>query len=140
MFCREHVVQLHREQKRIHDAGAELIVIGNGSPSFITGFREVTSYRGPLYTDPSLKTYTAAGLRRGVGTLLNPKVLLHGVRSLARGNMQGRTQGDPTQQGGVLVVLPSGRVAFQHVSNEAGDNLPAVDAVEALEAAVQKAA
>ena len=54
MFCREQVVQLHRERESIRRAGAELVVIGNGAPHFIAGFREITGYDGPLYTDPSL--------------------------------------------------------------------------------------
>ncbi len=41
-------MQLHREGQRIRDAGAELYVIGNGSPSFIDGFRD----QGSQFRDP----------------------------------------------------------------------------------------
>ena len=64
MFCREQVVQLHHEIDRIHRAGGEVVVVGNGAPHFIAGFRELTGYRGPLYTDPSLESYRAASLKR----------------------------------------------------------------------------
>ena len=47
-------MQLHRDIEQIHCKGAELYVIGNGTPNFIEGFREATNYKGPLYTDPSL--------------------------------------------------------------------------------------
>src|SRR5687767_3875751 len=110
MFCREQVVQLHHEIDRIHRAGGEVVVVGNGAPHFIAGFRELTGYRGPLYTDPSLESYRAASLKRGWATFLNPKAAVNAARALLKGHMQGRTQGDPAQQGGTLVIAPPGRV------------------------------
>lgn len=125
-------MQLHREVDRIHNAGAEMIVIGNGSPSFIEGFREQTGYRGPLYTDPSLGVYRAAELKRGVTNTLNPLGAIGFVKALARGHKQGWTQGDPWQQGGVLVIAATGEVKWQHASGRPGDNASAADIIGAL--------
>ena len=60
----------------------KLYVIGNGSPSFMDGFRETTGYQGPLFTDPSLEVYQAAGLKRGVATVLSPRAALAGLSAL----------------------------------------------------------
>lgn len=133
-------MQLHDKIERIHAVGAELVVIGNGAPHFVAGFRELTGYRGVLYTDPSLESYRAAELKRGWKYVLNPQAAMNAVRTLAHGHLQGRTQGDATQQGGVLVILPNGHVAYHHVSEAAGDNAPAEVIVEALERAVRDAA
>ncbi len=127
-------MQLHRVRDRIHAAGAELHVIGNGAPMFIAGFRADTGYDGPLYTDPGLAVYHAAGLARGVGTVLRPSVLGHAVRALRGGFRQRRTQGDPLQQGGVLIVSPAGELRWRYASRAAGDH-PAVEAVLAQLAA-----
>lgn len=116
------MVQLHRVIDRIHAAGAELHVIGNGAPMFIAGFRETTKFPGPIYTDPSLKVYDAAELVRGLTTTFNPKAGLNAFRALKGGFRQGRTQGDPNQQGGVLVVAPSGDIRFHYISKVAGDH------------------
>jgi hypothetical protein len=116
------VVQLHRRIDEIHAAGAEVHVIGNGSPTFIDGFRETSGWTGPIYTDPSLEVYKAAGLQRGVFKVLHPKAALAALGALRGGFRQGRTQGDTLQQGGVLVVAPSGEVLLSHVSEFAGDN------------------
>jgi hypothetical protein len=140
MFCREHVVQLHHKADRIAAAGAELVVVGSGTPNFIAGFRETTGFPGRILSDPTLSAYKAAGMKRGLLRTINPLVAVYGVRALARGNMQGRTQGDPTQQGGVLVILPGGGIAYEHHSSMAGDNAPAEDVVAALEAGVRPAA
>ena len=137
MHCREHVVQLHR---RINDLQAptsqginvRVYVIGNGSPSFIAGFREVTGWKGPIFTDPSLAVYTAAGMKRGVLKTLNPVGALRSVGTLARGFTQGRTQGDAWQQGGVLVIATTGDVLWSHESGGPGDNATADQILAAL--------
>ncbi len=116
------MVQLHHRIDDIRAAGAELFVIGNGSPSFIDGFRDSAGYDGPLFTDPSLEVYNAAGLKRGVATVFSPRAAVAGLAALRKGFRQGRTQGDAWQQGGVLVIAPHGDVLWTHVSGYAGDN------------------
>ena len=109
-------MQLHRE-------GIEnLVVVGNGAPMFIEGFRETTGFTGPIYTDPSLEVYNAAQLKRGLGTMLKLGAVAATVGSLRRGFRQGKTQGDATQQGGVLVIAPDGRILYHHISAYPGDN------------------
>jgi hypothetical protein len=129
------VVQLHRRIDAIHAAGAELIVIGNGSPNFMAGFRETTHYDGPLYTDPSLEVYKRAGLKRGVLKVLSPRAGLAALGALRGGFRQGRTQGDNLQQGGVLVIARTGDILWAHVDDFAGDNASPDDVVRALAAA-----
>ena len=128
-------MQLHRAIDAIHAAGAELYVIGNGAPMFIEGFRETTGFAGAVYTDPSLAAYRAAELERGLGTMLSVGAALRTARALGRGFRQGRTQGDQTQQGGVLVVARDGRVLYHHVSHGPGDNAPPDAIVAVLRAA-----
>ena len=120
----------------MRELGADLVVIGNGAPHFIAGFRENTGYRGPLYVDPSLAAYRAANLKRGLLRTLNPSVAVKAVGAWRRGARQGGFEGDLAQQGGVLVILPSGEVPYWHVSAIAGDNAPAEEVVAALERAV----
>jgi len=126
------VVQLHREIDAIRATGAELYVIGNGGPSFIAGFREQTGWPGPIYTDPSLAVYRAAGLKRSVVRTLDPRALGSTIRAFARGARQGRTQGDTWQQGGVLVVAPTGDVLWHHASERSDDNATVPQIVAAL--------
>jgi|SRR5678815_1247671 len=135
MHCREHVVQLHRKIDLIRGAGAELYVIGNGSPSFIAGFRDETGWDGAIYTDPSLAVYKAAELKRGVVATLDPRGIATSIKTLARGFRQGRTQGDTWQQGGVLVIAPGGEVRWHHASDRPGDNASAEQIAAALKPA-----
>jgi len=125
-------VQLHRDVDKIHAAGAELHVIGNGSPSFIEGFRDETRWTGPIFTDPSLAVYKAAELKRGVAKTLDPRALGPTIRAFMRGGRQGKTQGDPWQQGGVLVISTDGSVRWHQASDRPGDNATASEIVAAL--------
>lgn len=109
-------MQLHRANI------PNLVVIGNGAPNFIAGFRETTGYTGPLYTDPSLAVYKAAELKRGIGHVLSLRAAAKSIGTLKRGFRQGKTQGDATQQGGVLVIAPDGRILYHHISEYPGDN------------------
>jgi hypothetical protein len=129
------VVQLHREIDSITNAGADVFVIGNGSPSFIEGFREQTKYEGVIYTDPSLAVFTAAQLERGVLKTLNPLALGKTLGAFARGHRQGLNQGDPWQQGGVLVIAAGGEVKWHHASERPGDNAEPSQIVAALKSA-----
>ena len=128
-------MQLHRKIDLIRGAGAELIVIGNGSPSFIAGFRDETSWDGPLYTDPSLEVYKAAELKRGVLRTFSARALGKTIKAFSGGRRQGKTQGDPWQQGGTLVIAKDGTVLWHHVSENSGDQSHAEDIVTALTAA-----
>ena len=125
-------MQLHHSIDKIHAAGAELYVIGNGTPNFIEGFREQTKWDGPVYTDPSLEVYKAAELKRGVTKTFNIKAAIPTLKAIAHGSRQGRTQGDPWQQGGTLVIATDGTVKWQHANEHAGDNAKADAIVAAL--------
>jgi hypothetical protein len=125
-------MQLHRDIVKIRGAGAELYVIGNGTPNFIAGFREQTKYDGPLYTDPSLDVYKAAELKRGVTKTLNPRAAFSTLRALKNRVRQGLTQGDAWQQGGVLVVATDATVKWQHANEHPGDNAPVESIVRAI--------
>ena len=108
---------------QLHHANVpNLIVIGNGAPHFIEGFRETTGFTGPIYTDPTLAVYKAAALKRGAMTLLKLRAAVATVGALRRGFRQTGVQGDGTQQGGVLVVAPDGRILYHHISEYPGDN------------------
>lgn len=125
-------MQLHRSIKDIHDAGAELYVIGNGAPLFIDGFRETTHFDGEVFTDPSLAAYKAAQLERGFFKTVNFGGAIASIGAMRRGFRQGKTEGDATQQGGVVVVAPGGKVLYHHISKHPGDNAPAEQIVRAL--------
>jgi dehydrogenase/reductase SDR family protein 12 len=116
----------------IRRRGAELVIVGNGSPYFAASFREELRLDCPVLVDPELTAYRAAGLRRGRVEILSPRVPLNAVRALWRGARQQGVHGDPWQLGGMFVIRPGGEVVYRHVSREAGDHPPIEDVLAAL--------
>lgn len=116
----------------IRKKGATLVAVGNGSAKQAKRFHEEQEMTFPLLTDPSLRTYRAAGFRSGARTVANAKSAMHGARALLQGFVQGRTQGSATQQGGALVIARDGTEILRFVSREAGDHPDPKDLVRAL--------
>jgi peroxiredoxin len=132
IHCRAHVIDLVRRIDLVRKAGAELVIVGSGTPNFIAGFRDETGWDGPVYVDPSLEVYKAAQLERGVLKTFSPLAIGKTIGAFASGVRQGRTQGDPWQQGGTLVIAPDHAVLWHHVSKRSGDNARPEDIAAAL--------
>ncbi len=135
MFCREQVRSLSGYLDRFRALGADLVVIGNGTPEQARAFRDERGLAFPVLVDPRMRAYRAAGMRRGAGAVLNLRAVTHAIRALKEGEHQGRTQGDPWQLGGAFVVLPGGRVVYEQRSDIAGDHADP----EAMLAAIARA-
>lgn len=111
-----------------------MVVVGSGNVAQARAFAEERKLPFPLTTDPSLTTYTAAGMRRGA-TLVGRKTLRTAAEATRHGHFQSSTAGDPWQQGGAHLILPGGKVAWSSVSEVAGDHFTPADAIAALNAA-----
>ncbi|MHB1847197.1 MAG: peroxiredoxin-like family protein [Deltaproteobacteria bacterium] len=117
---------------QIHEKGAELVLVGSGAPHFISAFREDTGFQGPIYTDPSLASYRAAELNRGVVRTLGPRAAVNATRAFFRGFRQKKLQGDAFQQGGVLVIHPPAELRYRYASQVTGDHPNPREALAAL--------
>jgi len=133
MIARRQVADLKNNMKKFERRNAQLVVIGNGPEEFILPFREVTQYKGPLFTDPSLKTHNILGFKKGITTLVGLNPLKAGIRALGTGYLQKGVQGPPTQQGGVLVVGPGNFVHYLYRSKKAGDHPSLEEVLHACE-------
>ena len=118
----------------IRSRGADLVIVGNGAPHFAVALREDFNLDGPLFVDPELKAYRAAGLRRGLVEVLSPCLPLNAVRALRNGVQQRSVQGDPWQLGGVFVVRPGGELTYRYISSEGGHHPPPHVILQALSA------
>lgn len=107
-------------------------MIGNGSAYFAKVFAEDLGIDFPIYTDPDRRTYAALGLRREVSALFSLDILRNSRRAYEKGFRQTATQGDALQLGGVVVVLPDGRVPYVYRSKVAGDHPEPARILEAL--------
>jgi len=108
-----------------------IVVIGNGFPNFIEGFRNDTGYTGDLFTDPSLESYQLLNFKNSVKSLLGFKTMKSALHALSTGYLQKGIQGDALQQGGVVVVDSGGEPVYFYASSEAGDHAPISEIIQA---------
>lgn len=125
---------MRRHQPEIEAAGAELVLVGNGSVAQAAWFRDDQQVTARIFTDPTLKVYERAHFRRDLGGLLAPQGVLHAARALSRGHLQSGVKGDALQLGGTLLVSRDGELLWRHASETAGDH----PAWEEVQAALQK--
>lgn len=123
----------------IREAGAGIVAIGNGSVVHLGWFLDTEKPGFPAYTDPSLKVYGLAELRRGIAATLAPAAGIRAIKALAQGHRQGgMVKGDGLQQGGVLLVLQGGKLAWRHESRHSGDHPDADAVVKAVQSAMEE--
>lgn len=122
------------ESDEIERRGARLVVIGNGSPTLARFFAEDQKLEGRVFTDPERVVYRALGMREGIRSSLTVGAFKNAWRAYRKGFRQKSVQGDPWQQGGVLVVDRSGSIAYEYLSRAAGDHPPTSAILGALDA------
>jgi hypothetical protein len=98
------------------------VIVGPGKPEHLSAFRRVTGYAGPLFTDPSLRTYQAAGLASGLLSVLHPRSLLRYLRAFGGGFRPRGIKGNPAQQGGTFVLGPGEHLRFEWRDKFSGDH------------------
>ncbi|HOJ14323.1 MAG TPA: peroxiredoxin-like family protein [Deltaproteobacteria bacterium] len=121
-------------RSRLDEAHVGLKAIGSGSAEGARRFVEETGFPGRLYLSRDLAAYRAFRLERGIWKTLSLASVARALEALFEGFRQGRTDGDPWQQGGVFVLGPRDVLLYQYKSAFAGD-LPDPD--EVLEAALR---
>jgi peroxiredoxin len=131
-------VQLHRDREDFAAAGARLVIVGQGTPKHAAHFRDQFDLDGlELLVDPDRAAYRAAGTKIGsITELLGPRSVLKGIKAAATERMvQGMTQGNAAQLGGVLVIAPGGEVTWTHLAEDAADNPPNDEVLAAVKEA-----
>ncbi len=124
-----------KRSPQIEGLGAGLAVVGLGNPRFAKGFREGTGYVGPIFVDADGAAYRAAALRRmRPWGLFDLRMLRNALRARKEGFRQTKTQGDPWQLGGTLVVAPGDRVLYAWRNARADDDAPIDEVLASLAA------
>ena len=107
-------------------------MVGNGSVDALGGFDSRYPEAVTFLTDPDLEAYNALSLVRGMGSVASMALIKSGMRAWKKGFRQGRTQGDPLQQGGVFVITPGGDSLFEQRSQTAGDHADVQEVLDAV--------
>lgn len=127
--CQPYALEVWKNRAVYEAKGAKLHFISNGSPHFIKEFKKLLGLESAsVFTDPTMKSFTAAGFRRGFW--IDPGEYMRRVPFLMaaiRHEMRRTGQGSVWQLGGVVAVKPGGKVTYQYTSQMLGDFPPAND-------------
>ncbi|MCZ7582325.1 MAG: AhpC/TSA family protein [Deltaproteobacteria bacterium] len=121
IFCRKEVTQLRKRLPEIRGKGAELVVVGTGTPAQAARFAK--EYGGDFSRRGRSRPPIVPSRRiqaRRVRHILSRR----GAGSPRCGRVRpppGRTQGDPIQLGGMFVITPDQRVLFEHMARNSAD-------------------
>ena len=114
-----------------------MAVIGSGIPAMAKAFGERIGLPAdlPVLSDSKREAYKLAGFTRSIRSTFSLRALVNHLRARRKGFRQGRLAGDPWQQGGTIIVAPSGEVLFEYRSKTPGDHAAPDRLVAALRGA-----
>ena len=114
---------MRRNKKSIEKAGAQVVLVGMGTPSESAEFAVKFNVPFPIVADPEKKLYRKFELKQ-MSTLgfLSPSVALKGVAAIVGGHGIGMPQGDVHQLPGVFIIDTAGQIVFSHFSSNPADH------------------
>ncbi|XP_011831405.1 PREDICTED: thioredoxin-like protein AAED1 [Mandrillus leucophaeus] len=133
-ICKEYVEDLAKIPKSfLQEANVTLIVIGQSSYHHIEPFCRLTGYSHEIYVDPEREIYKRLGMKRGE-EIASSGQSPHVKSNLLSGSLQSLWravtgplfdfQGDPAQQGGILILGPGNNIHFIHRDRNRLDHKP----------------
>jgi len=125
-FCRAHVARVRDEREAFVEAGARVVLIGQGRPDQAAAFCRDRQLPFACTVDPDRRAFAAFGLGRARRRdLVDPRVATRAVRLAADPQTrQGAISGDPRQLGGTIVADRSGVIRFVHRNQTVWDDAP----------------
>ena len=128
------MAQLRRNKNNFAKAGAQVVLVGMGTPSESVEFAAKFKVPFPIVADPQKKLYRKFELKQ-MSTLgfFSPSVALKGVAAIVGGHGIGMPQGDVRQLPGVFIINTAGQIVFSHFSGNPADHPDAKTILAAIE-------
>ena len=124
---------MRRNKKSFEKAGAQVVLVGMGTPSESAEFAEKFKVPFSIVADPQKKLYRRFELKQ-MSTLgfFSPSLALKGVAAIAGGHSLGLPQGDVRQLPGVFIINTAGEIVYSHFSSNPADHPEAKTIIAAL--------
>lgn len=124
---------MRREKEAIAEAGADVLLVGMGTPDESRAFAEKFDVPFPIVSDPQKDVYRAFDLKRmSPLDFVSPNVFMKGLSAMAQGHHIGLPQGDVRQLPGTFVLSTDGKILFSHYARDPADHLSADALLDAL--------
>ncbi|NNF65714.1 MAG: hypothetical protein HKN07_15830 [Acidimicrobiia bacterium] len=131
MTCRERAGQVR--DRAAEFSADQITAIGTGGKRYAKAFIEDTGYPFQVLLDEDGEAADVIGTgTMSLGTILKPKAVLAGVKSLAGGNRQKNLGRRPTQLGATLVIGPGNEILYEDYEDHPGDHADLDDVIAKL--------
>lgn len=131
------MAEFRPHEAALADAGIRLVYVGSGLPAMALDFQQAQTLTATVWVDPTRQTYRQLGYVNSWRVLFDRRAIANGLRAWNKGFRQGALQGDPHQQGGVLVVRAGGRAVYGYASEVPGDMPPTETVLSEVKRAAQ---
>lgn len=126
------MLQLQHRRPLLASVGLRVVVVSFQDAAAARRYAEALPCHWPVLVDEARALYRAYGMgRASAGDLWGPATWWAYLKEALRGKLPRPPQGDPTQQGGDVLVDPAGIVRLHHVGRGPADR-PRVDDILAL--------
>ena len=120
-------MQLRRKAKAFRELGAQVVLVGLGTPEETAAFRKRYAIPFPMIADPEKALYKAFHLKQAsAAAFLSPGMAVKGVSALLRGYGIGLPSGDVRQLPGVFIIDTHGVIRYRYFAEGPADH-PAPD-------------
>ena len=125
---------MRRNKNNFAKAGAQVVLVGMGTPSESVEFAAKFKVPFPIVADPQKKLYRKFELKQmSTLGLFSPSVALKGVAAIVGGHGIGMPQGDVRQLPGVFIINTAGQIVFSHFSGNPADHPDSKTILAAIE-------
>ena len=114
---------MRRAKEQFDQAGAQVVIVGLGTPEQSEEFKNKFQVPFPIISDPEKILYGAFGLKQmsPLG-FLSPSLFAKSLSTMAKGHVMGIPAGDVRQLPGVFVINTDGRIEFSHYARDPADH------------------
>jgi peroxiredoxin len=108
------VAQLRHRYAELQAAGAQVVIVGMGTPAQTRDFIAAEDLPFPVLSDPRRVSHRAYGAVRGTLRQLSfhPRIWARGMQATLAGKAQTGTVGDPAQLSATFIVDRQGVIRF----------------------------
>ena len=130
------MAQLRLKKQHFDQAGAQVVLVGMGTPEESATFEKKFDIPFPLISDPKRQLYGAFELKQvSALELLSPSVAFKGILAMTKGHTIGMPIGDVRQLPGVFIINTDGRIVYSYFASDPSDHPDPDTILEAVKTA-----
>lgn len=116
-------MQLRRREDQFQRLGAQVVLVGLGTPEETADFKEQFQVPFPMVSDSEKRLFRDFDLKQmSPSSMLSVGLAIKGFMTMAKGHHMGVPKGDVLQLPGVFIIDTAGRIRYSHYARDPSDH------------------